>query len=278
MEKADVLFTKAVSHYGSIDIMSARMINTHFSKHFHEGFGVGVVTSGALSFSYRGECLTAGKGLVNTVNPDEPHDGSPAHGREWSYRMLYFSEQVFRNAFQDISSQIKTPYIINGVIEDRDLASKILYFTELSADPVSSALELDSSLCMLLTSLIAHTDKKPHRIMNYRLGSRLRTVKELINDRISENLTGQELADAAGLSLFHFIRSFKADTGLTPHEYSAIRKAQHARRLITEGLTPAQAASEAGYADQSHMIKRFRRFFGITPKSFQQQRTISLDK
>ncbi|QAR32122.1 AraC family transcriptional regulator [Geovibrio thiophilus] len=275
METADIVLTGTDSPYGRIEVMRAQMINTRFAKHFHEGFGVGVITSGTLSFNYRGERLIAGKGLVNTVNPDEPHDGCPAEGSGWTYRMLYFAESVFSNAFHDISAQNRTPYITNGVIEDGSLASEILRYTEITADPESSALEKDSAACTLMASVIAHTDKKPQGVKTCRLGSRLRTVKDFINDRITENITGRELADTAGLSLFHFIRSFKADTGLTPHEYASVRRAIYARKLLENGLTPAEAASEAGYADQSHMTKRFRRFFGTTPKTFQQLRTIA---
>lgn len=267
MNKAHILLRDTVSPYGPVNIMQAHMPDTRFSRHSHDGFGIGVITAGALSFCYRGENLTAFKGLVNTVNPDEPHDGRPAAAYGWAYRMLYFSEAVFRNAFHDISGKTKTPYILNGVINDPKLAGEIFRFTELTAS-THETLKADSAFCILMSSVMAHIDKKPQESRTYRLGGKLRKVKDCINERINENITGKELAETAGLSLYHFIRSFKADTGLTPHEYSSVRRAIYARNLLLKGMTPAEAASEAGYSDQSHMTRRFRQFFGATPKIF----------
>lgn len=43
---------------------------------------------------------------------------------------------------------------------------------------------------------------------------------------------------------------------------------RHARGLLTDGLAPADAAASAGFADQAHFNRWFKRTYGITPGTF----------
>lgn len=73
-----------------------------------------------------------------------------------------------------------------------------------------------------------------------------------------------ELAGLCGLSRFHFLRMFKAATGLPPHAYQLQRRLHFARRLIRTGTPIAEAAVDAGFADQAHLSRHFLRAYGYT--------------
>ncbi|MFZ1346580.1 MAG: helix-turn-helix transcriptional regulator, partial [Tabrizicola sp.] len=77
-----------------------------------------------------------------------------------------------------------------------------------------------------------------------------------------------ELAQMSGLSRFHFLRSFAKATGLTPHAFRLQARLHLARRLIQAGQPLADAAVEAGFADQSHMTRLFTRSYGMTPGGY----------
>jgi len=74
-----------------------------------------------------------------------------------------------------------------------------------------------------------------------------------------------ELAALSGISRFQLLRGFARETGITPHAYLVQRRVRLARQLLADGQTPAQAAIQAGFADQSHMTRAFVRQLGITP-------------
>jgi AraC-like DNA-binding protein len=63
------------------------------------------------------------------------------------------------------------------------------------------------------------------------------------------------------------VRRFKSEVGLPPHTYQIALRLQLARRLIERGTRPADAAAEAGFTDQSHLHRHFRRM-GMTPGAY----------
>lgn len=61
-------------------------------------------------------------------------------------------------------------------------------------------------------------------------------------------------------------RQFQAAAGVRRGQISQLQRARRAYLLLQSGLTIAEAAAEAGYADQAHMTRAFRAFDGATPK------------
>ncbi len=97
----------------------------------------------------------------------------------------------------------------------------------------------------------------------------LRAV-ELMRRRLTDSLSLEELAHAAGLSPFHFARQFKTATGHPPHDYLIRLRVDRAQEIMRRerGWTMAAVAQDSGFADQSHMARHFKRVLGVTPRQF----------
>lgn len=94
-------------------------------------------------------------------------------------------------------------------------------------------------------------------------------VHELIRDRFSVNLSLSEIAAVAGISADHLARSFRWFHGCTIGEYVRRLRVEFAcRRLATSDLSLVQVALEAGFSDQSHFTKTFKRYMRVTPAAF----------
>jgi AraC-like DNA-binding protein len=77
--------------------------------------------------------------------------------------------------------------------------------------------------------------------------------------------TVSEAARLSGMSREGYSRRFRRLHGVAPQQFHVLEKLNDARRLLRRGTSIAVAAAEAGFADQSHLGRLFRRVFGITP-------------
>lgn len=78
----------------------------------------------------------------------------------------------------------------------------------------------------------------------------------------------EEMAQAALISKYYFIRRFKQIVGLTPHQFQIQNRIRKAQRLIGKADTITEVALTTGFCDQSHFIKQFERLVGLTPLTY----------
>jgi AraC family transcriptional regulator len=95
---------------------------------------------------------------------------------------------------------------------------------------------------------------------------RLRRVAALVRERLHEKLSLADLAQEAALTPFHFARSFRLSTGLTPHNFVRAARMQRAAELARTTLLSTTALAErVGYTNIGHFRGAFVRTFGCTP-------------
>lgn len=81
------------------------------------------------------------------------------------------------------------------------------------------------------------------------------------------------LAAQAGLSPFHFLRTFRAALGTTPHQYLlGVRLRRAARALLATDDSVTEIALDAGFGDLSNFIRTFRRAAGRSPGALRRAR------
>ena len=96
----------------------------------------------------------------------------------------------------------------------------------------------------------------------------VRAAVEYMHDEITRNITLDELATASGASKYQLFRRFNAAIGVPPHAYQLALRVNLARRLLERGERATDVASLAGFVDQSHLNRHFRRRLGMTPAKY----------
>lgn len=97
----------------------------------------------------------------------------------------------------------------------------------------------------------------------------LSQARALLHDQYREQLRLAEVADAVGVHPVHLARVFRLRYGTPVGAYvRALRLTWAAGRLTDSKDAIAQIAHEAGFFDQSHFTRTFRRHFGLTPQAY----------
>ena len=91
-------------------------------------------------------------------------------------------------------------------------------------------------------------------------------ICEYIEAHLDEKISLDSLAGMAGLSAHHFARAFRQSVGKPPHGYLLHRRLEHVEQLLRDTRLPlSQIALVAGFSDQSHLARHFRRLTGMPP-------------
>jgi AraC-like DNA-binding protein len=99
-------------------------------------------------------------------------------------------------------------------------------------------------------------------------GASLSRVRDFLRDNPAAPVTIADLAEQAGFTESHFIRAFHREFGLPPHAYHLRRRLAAASELLSGGLSVSTVAYECGFADQSHLSRKFKEVYGLTPAAW----------
>lgn len=93
-------------------------------------------------------------------------------------------------------------------------------------------------------------------------------VIRYLTEHFREPLRLDDLAARFFISKSYLNRHFKAYTNATVYAYLMALRITHARRMLREGATAAEAGRECGFSDYSTFYKAFKAQTGITPQEF----------
>ena len=97
----------------------------------------------------------------------------------------------------------------------------------------------------------------------------LKRVQEYVAANLSRDIALPDLATIACMSIGHFLRAFRAASGITPHRYVIEQRLHRASSLLrTTTLPVSRIATECGFKTPSHLSSRFRSCMGASPSQY----------
>ena len=228
---------------------------------------VAVTESGGAIITSRGIEAEARPDTLFVLNPGEVQSARMGHSQRWVYRSFYFSQSALEETCRGLGLT-KIPFFSSSAIADSGL---IAGFRSLHR-----ALERRSDIAEIREWLI-----QTFAYMFERCSTGVRLIDPGPDDCIRfrkltavmrahrlDDLRLDELAAVADLNVFQLIRLFKRVAGLTPHAYLVQLRLDDARRHLRNGMPIAEAATAAGFYDQSALTNHFRRSYAITPRQY----------
>ena len=239
-----------------------------YAKHSHETFSIGAVTGGRSVYVNRHSREWTGAGAVVLMNPDDVHACNPIADERWSYRMLHvdvawltslqhelgFSEN---HAFRAFSQTMTT---------DAELFDGLNRLHGILVDNDADLLRKQSAAVAFFTEVQQRLNPAP--LSHDDASRQLARAAEFIADNCTHPLKLEDICEAAGLSASHLIRAFKERYGMTPHAYLINRRIQYSRAQLRRGRLIADVALDAGFADQAHLQRTFKRLVAATPGQY----------
>ena len=181
------------------------------------------------------------------------------------------ADVVSRRLGEEIDPEkLKNPQLL--FFDQRVLALAELIAADIAGpDPLHDL--YGDGLALALVVDVLKVLKSPPRRPGVLAPWQLRRVTDFLTAHCTRGVRLQELADLAGLSASHFSHSFKASTGLAPHEWQMTARLDRAKTLLLSGDQPLTAiAAETGFSDQAHFTRAFRKHNGTSPARWKKAR------
>jgi AraC-like DNA-binding protein len=239
-----------------------------YAKHSHETFSIGAVTGGRSVYVNRHASEWIGAGAVVMMNPDDVHACNPIADERWSYRMLHvdvawltglqhelgFSENHAFRAFSQ--TMTLNPALFDGL---NRLCAVLV-------DDDAETLRKESAAIAFFSEV--QQKLNPASLPDHDASRQLTRAAEFIAENCTRSLKLEDVCKAAELSASHLIRAFKQRYGMTPHAYLINRRIQYSRAQLRRGRLIADVALDAGFADQAHLQRTFKRLVAATPGQY----------
>lgn len=214
------------------------------------------------------------KKKILPINPDQIHSTTGQSEVKGYFSILIKKEMIrgmtsaafgtadiyFENSFTEVSSD--TWNLINSFIHETASRQRGYEFMQ-----EGIGLQLAMSLIRCIKSNISHgkIDTVPPR-------ENIKKAIEFLNDCYNREFNFKDIACIANFSPYYFIRVFKAETGMTPHEYLLNIKIQKAKERLTDrNLSISQVFSECGMEYSGHFAALFKKKVGLTPSQYRKE-------
>lgn len=237
--------------------------NGLFTKHFHDTYTIGITHSGLFKSIKSNQSSFSYKNSVRVINPGEIHHGD---SNSWKYTNVYPRIELFAEIYHQMYFERKIPVFEKHIIEDIKLY-KLLYKFFYSVFHKDDEMSIETNLIEAFSYLIKnHTSTTKENKILYDEKNIIKTSIEYINDYIDKSILLDDLAEEFSMSKYHYLRVFKKNLGLTPHNYILTQRVHRAKENILKGKSLSETTFDVGFSDQSHFTRSFRRIYGYSPK------------
>jgi AraC-like DNA-binding protein len=235
----------------------------------HDAVSIAAVMEG--TFQYRtagGRAVLAPGGLL-LGNPGACFECGHEHGTGDRCLAFSFTPALAETIAAAVPGARRTTFAVPHLPPLAGLMP-LLATAEAARDEADAA-ELEE-LALRLAGAVAATladGPRPAPVPSRRDERRISDALRRIEAEAEEPLALAELAREAGMSLYHFLRTFRQVAGVTPHQYVLRTRLNRAVvRLRTSDEPVSAIAFDAGFGDLSTFNRRFRRLMGCSPGAY----------
>ncbi|MDX3645393.1 AraC family transcriptional regulator [Streptomyces sp. MB09-02B] len=261
---------------GVVEVFHAHYTEYAYPMHVHDVWTLLIVDDGAVRYELDRHEHGTPHDTVSLLPPFVPHNGAPVTERGFRKRVLYLDPD---GPLAALDASLVGAAVDGPDLRDPVLRRRVGQLHAALARP-GDEWEAESRLALVGERLRGHLRPTPTsggaagRTSGTAPGGRTvaHRLRELLDERVADGITLEEAAGTVQAHPAHLVRAFGAAFGIAPHQYLMSRRVERARRLLLEGMRPSEAAAVAGFYDQAHLTRHFRRWVGVTPGRYRNGR------
>ncbi|MET8176534.1 helix-turn-helix transcriptional regulator [Streptomyces clavifer] len=242
---------------GIDEVFHARFADHAYPMHTHDSWTLLIVDEGMVRYDLDRHEHGAPSSVVSLLPPHIPHNGDAVTPEGFRKRVLYLNTA-------QIAPELIGRAVDRPALHDPQLRHRI-HQLHLTLERPGDELEAQSRLALVSERLAQHLRDQlgvPRPAHDRRVARELRA---LLDRHYVEGLTLREAAERLHTHHTHLVRAFSREYGMAPHQYLTGRRIDLARRLLLGGMRAPDVASSAGFYDQSHFSRHFKRVVGTSP-------------
>jgi AraC-like DNA-binding protein len=245
---------------GLAEVFHAHFTEHAYPTHTHSSWTLLIIDEGAVRFALDRQEHGALRSLVTLLPPHVPHDGRSATPRGFRKRVLYLDEGLLDTGMT--GSAVDHPGL-----RDPALRRRVHQLHEVLALP-GEELAAQSRLALVVDRLGQHLRHQVAALPAVQDRGLARRLREALDARAPLGLSLDEASRLLSAHPTHLVRAFTREYGIPPHQYLTGRRVDLARRMLLSGSRPADVAAAAGFYDQSHLARHFKRMLGTSPARY----------
>lgn len=238
-----------------------------FPNHFHDYYVIGFIENGRRCLVCNSREYIINPGDMVIFNPRDPHACEQVDGKTLDYRCINIQLAVMLKTAYEITGREYLPQFTRTVFFHSELAASLREL-HLMIFQGRTDFKKEELFLFLIGQLIQeYSDKSPVSFVQEPMPE-IQTVCDYLDENYAKPISLDELSALAGLSSYHFLRLFTRQKGITPYSYLETIRISNAKKLLAQGISPAEVAYRTGFSDQSHFSNFFKKLIGLTPRQY----------
>jgi len=245
---------------GVVEVLHAHFPSHAYPSHTHDAWTILIVDEGVVRYDLDRHEHGLAQTKVSLLPPHVPHDGRSVRPEGFRKRVLYLAPD--RLGDDVIGAAVDQPEYAHPLLRHR------IHQLHGVLQDGREDLEAQSRLTLIEERLRQHLRRNvigPPEQYDAGIASRLRDV---LDAHVTDGITLEDASKLVHAHPAHLVRAFSREYGMPPHRYLTGRRVDLARRYLLDGRPAVEVATLAGFYDQSHLTRHFRRMLGVTPMSF----------
>jgi AraC family transcriptional regulator len=259
--------------WNACDVVCDYGPHDHAFTEAHAETTIAAVTAGSFQYRTQAGSATLVPGALLLGNAGNCFECGHEHAQGDRCLAFHFAPAFFESVAAGVPGARQARFSRISVPPASELIG-LLAEAEVARDEhdVAALEELATRLAGAVLTLVGE-DVTSTRRPTMRDERRITTAVRRIETQVDERLGLNALAGNAAMSPYHFLRTFRQVTGMTPHQYVLHVRLHRAARRLRASVDPvSMIAFEAGFDDLATFNRRFRRLIGMTPSAFRAAR------